>query len=77
MKFSMSDWQLLQVALERGRAESADLYERISFAKDPHDIGWILDSTPSSGITCQSPAPSNIQPIFGNDRTSNLLKNRG
>jgi hypothetical protein len=48
----MDNWQLLQQALERSRADSAELH------RERRDIGKLLDSIPPpSGVTCQSPAP--------------------
>ncbi len=71
MKFSMSDWQALQAALERSRADSAELH------RDRSSVRKLLDSIPPrSRVTCLSPGPLSPNPVFGNDRTTNLLKNR-
>jgi hypothetical protein len=60
MNRSLDDWQFLQRAQERGRAETVERLER-----NKSDVERLLDSLPPcSGVTCQSPTPSNIQILF-------------
>lgn len=73
----MNDWELLYRELERSRAESSALQQHNTGPMEL-DVAQLLASIPPrSETSCLSPAPSIKEPVFGNDRSTNLLKNQG
>lgn len=67
----MNDWQILHRELERSRAESTALHN----VPDPHGTGAWLKGYSGCGGVCPL-GISAPQPLFGNDRSANLLKNQ-
>ena len=75
----MTDWELLQQGLERSRAETDAMQEQRTIEQYGRTTVKLWDAVPrGSDIGCMSPAPHMVkQTAFGNDRSTNLLKNRG